>query len=493
MGIGPLVHLLTDLHKTGLLHLEDRRWAGELGFVDGRLVSAAFESERGLSALDVMLLLLRNADFRFADASSVDERNLELAENEVQDHLNAYAQGRAGLGQRIPSLDAVPILIEGGMAPPAGERFVLDRSAVRLLLEIDDRQTVGDMLDGQSTSQTLKDLARLVDLGLIRMKLPDAAVADEPPSAADAAARAAVLREAAAPPSAAASTADTNGSVMSPEPAPAEPNTGAACPKLGFADDPEQRYSRPTSMHRCYATGVGASVTAEEQRQLCLSGAYATCPRYIGRRAARPTTAPARSAAPPPTSPAPTARQPDPRARTAAAAAVTTPQTAPASRNQPFPVTQGANNGQTRAGAATPTAPVGATRDTERRRRRLVIASAVAAWVALLALAITLFRPQSNTRVVVVQPTPRVVTAAAPAADANATAAAAVPAAPATEPLAPTAAVPAHRGAARTRRDRPSAGSNRGERAGRGHTRPARVARREPGAGRARARLPSRH
>src|SRR5262249_25009473 len=136
MGIGPLVHLLTDLHKTGLLHLEDQRWTGEMGFVDGRLVSALFESERGMAALDVMLLLLRNADCGFGDTGSVEERNLALAEHEVQDQLNAYAQGRAGLGQRIPSLDAVPIVIEGGTAPPAGERFVLDRSAVRRLLEI---------------------------------------------------------------------------------------------------------------------------------------------------------------------------------------------------------------------------------------------------------------------------------------------------------------------------------------------------------------------
>ena len=447
MGIGPLVHLLTDLHKTGLLHLEDRRWAGEMGFVDGSLVSAAFESERGLAALDVMLLLLRNADFRFADATSVHDRNVELAENEVQDHLTAYAQGRAGLGQRIPSLDAVPILIEGGTTPPAGERFVLDRSAVRLLLEIDDRRTVDDMLGGESTSQTLKDLARLVDLGLVRMKLPDASAAEDVPNPADAAARAAMLREVASPAAAATPTPETNGSARPAPSTPAEVAEGAACPKLGFADDPEQRYSRPTSMHRCYATGVGASVSADEQRELCLSGAFATCPRYIGRRGPRSTTA-ERPAAPPPASPAPTTRRPvttDPRVRAAApAAAMTAPQTAANPRRQPFAVIQGGNDGQTRAGPSAQLPATAARRDTERRRRRLIIASAVAAWVALLVLAITLFRPQSNPRVVVVQPTPRVVTAAAPAADANATTVAAPAPAATTAPAIeapPTAAV----------------------------------------------------
>ncbi len=52
------------------------------------------------------------------------------------------------------------------------------------------------------------------------------------------------------------------------------------CPFLGFVDDAPRHYSRPTALHRCYAAGTAALVTGHEQRELCLSGRYATCPRF---------------------------------------------------------------------------------------------------------------------------------------------------------------------------------------------------------------------
>jgi hypothetical protein len=52
------------------------------------------------------------------------------------------------------------------------------------------------------------------------------------------------------------------------------------CPLLGFADDRSRHYSRPTALHRCYAGRGPSLVTAQEQRELCLAGRYAACPRY---------------------------------------------------------------------------------------------------------------------------------------------------------------------------------------------------------------------
>ena len=60
----------------------------------------------------------------------------------------------------------------------------------------------------------------------------------------------------------------------------AEVELAQACPLLGFADDPERHYGRPTALHRCYASGAPSLVTSVEQRNLCLSGRYAACPRY---------------------------------------------------------------------------------------------------------------------------------------------------------------------------------------------------------------------
>jgi hypothetical protein len=57
---------------------------------------------------------------------------------------------------------------------------------------------------------------------------------------------------------------------------------GQACPLLGFADDRAHHYSRPTALHRCFATGAAALVSSQEQRELCLGGGFAACARYRG-------------------------------------------------------------------------------------------------------------------------------------------------------------------------------------------------------------------
>jgi hypothetical protein len=52
------------------------------------------------------------------------------------------------------------------------------------------------------------------------------------------------------------------------------------CPNLGFADDASRHYSRPTALHRCYATPVPSLVTNQEQLDLCLGGRFPTCARF---------------------------------------------------------------------------------------------------------------------------------------------------------------------------------------------------------------------
>jgi hypothetical protein len=56
----------------------------------------------------------------------------------------------------------------------------------------------------------------------------------------------------------------------------------AACPKLGFADDPGSHFSRPTQLHRCYAGATVQRLSVEQQRQFCLSEGFGACPRLSG-------------------------------------------------------------------------------------------------------------------------------------------------------------------------------------------------------------------
>jgi hypothetical protein len=64
------------------------------------------------------------------------------------------------------------------------------------------------------------------------------------------------------------------------------------CALLGFADDNARHYSRPTALHRCYSGGAPNLVTVQEQRELCLAGRFAACPRYrTAEQPTRPATA----------------------------------------------------------------------------------------------------------------------------------------------------------------------------------------------------------
>ena len=58
------------------------------------------------------------------------------------------------------------------------------------------------------------------------------------------------------------------------------PGALGVCPFLGFADDRTTHYSRPTALHRCFASGSPILVDGQVQRDLCLSDRYPACPRY---------------------------------------------------------------------------------------------------------------------------------------------------------------------------------------------------------------------
>jgi len=85
-----------------------------------------------------------------------------------------------------------------------------------------------------------------------------------------------------------ASGEDMPEAVVPPSAEEKGPPTLGTCPHLGFADDRVQHYSRATVLHRCFASGAPSVVTSPEQRNLCLSGSYPTCPRYRNATAMEP-------------------------------------------------------------------------------------------------------------------------------------------------------------------------------------------------------------
>jgi hypothetical protein len=167
IGLPAIVQLIGELHHSGRLELTKLADRGELGFDDGRLVSASFADQLGLKALAACSRQLADAEFRFVESRHTGERTIEIGAAELQLYLSQLLRGDA----------------------------------------------------------------------------PPEPVSEPPARAAE---------------------------VVAPGP----------CPFLGFADDPSRHYSRPTALHRCFATGVAGLVTGQEQRELCLAGRYTTCQRY---------------------------------------------------------------------------------------------------------------------------------------------------------------------------------------------------------------------
>jgi hypothetical protein len=92
VGLPAAVDRLAALRKSGRLRVSHGRWSGELAFDEGRLVAAAFGTERGLAALNAIALALPGGRFAFTAGARVGERNLTQPPDELRAHLDALAR-----------------------------------------------------------------------------------------------------------------------------------------------------------------------------------------------------------------------------------------------------------------------------------------------------------------------------------------------------------------------------------------------------------------
>src|SRR5262245_29468240 len=102
--------------------------------------------------------------------------------------------------------------------------MVADRGLLQTLLSVDGRRTIAEISAGRGPD-AVSHLQALAAQGLISIDVPAPAAPPAPP-------------------------------------APATPAGGPVnCPKLGFWDNPASHYSRPTQLHRCFASGAPAPLT----------------------------------------------------------------------------------------------------------------------------------------------------------------------------------------------------------------------------------------
>ncbi|HET6315286.1 MAG TPA: DUF4388 domain-containing protein [Chloroflexota bacterium] len=278
IGLPAIVRLLGELRETGVLRISSGTWQGELAFARGQLISAHFGDDRGLDALDACVLMLAQGDFAFVEGEPTPEPDLEVTAEELRQHLEARSEEHLGPTAALPSLDAVPSL--AGEPAPSADQVVLDRMAVQVLLLVDGQRSVREIVGDRPLMPVLRNLDFLARQGLISIP------AHTRPATATPSKRLS--------PRPRTSTVTPAPQAPTPTPAPTAVEDGilGVCPKLGFADDPPRHYSRPTALHRCYATDTASLVTSQEQRDLCLGGRYASCPRFQMALAPTPTVPP---------------------------------------------------------------------------------------------------------------------------------------------------------------------------------------------------------
>jgi hypothetical protein len=346
VGLPAIVRFLAGLEKTGCLRITHQDWGGEIYFEAGAIVSATLGSRKGLSALDALVQALPGASFLFdTDTRWAEEPTIHLTQDAVLAHLDELvAHGGPGL----PSLDAVPRLVPQDDDAAAEETVPLDRGTVQTLLAVDGVRTVREIIAARGSFEALWQVANLAEVGLVRLPAAAATTSSAaevtlPPTPASREGKPAEPKP--AEPKAVEPTPIEPQAVepkaVEPKPVPTRPvestappangvrdaatsavaATSAAstsavhCPKLGFEDDPANSFGRPTRLHRCFAAGTPLPLSLDQQRELCLSEQYGTCPRLAMAGLAPSPATPAAPTNPGPPAAAPTEPAPtdDPR------------------------------------------------------------------------------------------------------------------------------------------------------------------------------------
>jgi uncharacterized protein DUF4388 len=317
LGLSAIVRFLSGLQKSGCLRLAQDDWSGEIFFDQGRLSHATLGTRTGLTALDAIIELFPTASFAFdSNAAEPSQSTIDLDHESLLAHLDEIG-ARVARGERqLPTADVVPAQAASDGA--AEEPVQVDRASLQTLMLVDGQRSVREIV-ARRTFDALWQLVRLREAGLIQLgstlrtapspesvapALPSSDPNPPAPSAPPGAevASASTTPALAEPAVAAAPVMTAPVAPLTPVVAPPEEPVGlpsAHCPKLGFEDDPGSSFGRPTRLHRCFAAGKPLPLSLDQQRELCLSEQYPTCPRLLAAHNPTPRPVSARPEASP--------------------------------------------------------------------------------------------------------------------------------------------------------------------------------------------------
>src|SRR5437867_2474502 len=170
IGLPEILSFLKGLGKTGSLRVSHGRWVGDVSMSGGRVDAASFNNEQGVTALEAMMLGLPGGSFTFTDGPPSTAPNVDLEPDALHARLSAFDEERASLSAIIPSLSAIPRVAK---APSTTGEVVLDGGAIETLLAVNGETSVGEIAREHGLIPTAKELAKLVQNGLITIDAPE--------------------------------------------------------------------------------------------------------------------------------------------------------------------------------------------------------------------------------------------------------------------------------------------------------------------------------
>ncbi len=174
LGLIPLLRFLSSVDKSGYLDLSRHGWTGRVCLNSGRLVAASFGRERGLAALDAVLLVLSDAEFQFVDGLSLADSDGDLAigVDDLESRPPNVPVRQRWLAAAIPTPMSVPRVVKLAEQNGDATELVLRVGTLRTLLAVDGHRTVQELRDHVASAEVLVDLAILLDLSLINFDSP---------------------------------------------------------------------------------------------------------------------------------------------------------------------------------------------------------------------------------------------------------------------------------------------------------------------------------
>ena len=150
-------------------------------FSSGQVVGASLGARRGLPALDAIVQALAGGAFNFEVLSRLHgQPDIALSSDALHMHLDTLLQRGDGDGGQLPSLDAVPEVIVQDEPAAAAQPLPLDRVMLLTLLAVDGVRTVREVVAHRGTIDALWQLGSLAAAGLIRVPAPNRSLAAAP-------------------------------------------------------------------------------------------------------------------------------------------------------------------------------------------------------------------------------------------------------------------------------------------------------------------------